>query len=297
MFETYYGFSGAPFRLSPDPRFFFNSRSHRKAMAYLDYGLGQREGFIVITGRIGSGKSTLVSHLLSRVDLRRVVAAQIATTQVDPDDMLRLIVSSFNVLPAAKDKATLLRALEAFLVQQSRDGRQVLAVIDEAQNLPMRTIEEIRMLSNLVRDGRSLLQIFLIGQPQFSALLANPALEQLRQRVIASYSLEALSPIETRRYIEHRLGLVGWTGDPSLGEAIFDRVFEETEGIPRRINTLCARLFLLGALDGLHHLDLEDINAVIDDLRGEVAGAMIAPPCPPLLQSEDTRLIEGVPGD
>ncbi|MEI8395841.1 MAG: XrtA/PEP-CTERM system-associated ATPase [Rhodospirillaceae bacterium] len=279
MFDEFYRLSGSPFRLSPDPRFFFGSRSHTKAMAYLHYGLQQREGFIAITGRVGTGKSMLISHLLSRLDLRRVVAANITTSQVEPEDMLQLIAAAFNVLPAARDKATLIRALEAFLLQQHGIGRHVLAVIDEAQNLPLRTIEEIRMLSNLVRDGQSLLQIFLVGQPQFSALLANPALEQLRQRVIASYSLEPLSSAETRHYIEHRLGLVGWSDDPSISESAFCRIFEETGGLPRRINTVCSRLFLLGALDQRHHLGDEEVDVVIDDLHGEMS-EMVAGPAP-----------------
>jgi len=292
MFEAFYQLSGPPFRLNPDPRFFFDSRSHQKADSYLHYGLAQAEGFIVITGAVGSGKSTLVSHLLARLDPSRVMAAQIATTQIDADDVIRLIVSAFKLQPASADKATLLRTLEQFLLDQHRQGRHVLLVVDEAQNLPARTIEEIRMLSNFCHDGQSLMQIFLLGQPQFSALLAHPSLEQLRQRVLASYHLETLSAAETRGYIEYRLQQVGWNHDPAISDRAFQRIHDHSGGLPRRINTLCSRLLLYGALEEIHLLDEAEVQAVIADLRQEIAevGPPASPPGPP------PAVVEGVNG-
>ncbi len=279
MYETFYGLSDTPFRLSPDHRFFFGSQSHNKAMAYLRYGLHQGEGFIVITGDIGTGKSTLVSQLFSELDTRRVLPAKIATTNVEADDAVRLIISAFRLSPPSTDKAALLRHFESFLVDQHKASRRVLLVVDEAQNLPMRTIEELRMLSNFAVGGQSLFQSFLLGQPQFKTLLADPGLEQLRQRVIASYHLEPMSFEETRHYIEHRLRTAGWRGDPALFDETFAAIHVATNGVPRRINTLCNRLMLYGALEERHELDADAVADVLADLQGEVAET-VSPPAP-----------------
>jgi general secretion pathway protein A len=278
MYEEFYRLSGPPFKLSPDHRFFYRSHSHRKAMSYLKFGLHQGEGFIVITGAVGTGKSTLASQLFSELDSTEVIAAQIVTTQIEADDAVRMILSAFEIPASTPDKAALLRALESFLVQQHKLNRRVLLVVDEAQNLPMRTIEELRMLSNFSVGGQSLFQSFLLGQPQFNALLANPNLEQLRQRVIASYHLEPMTTEETREYIRHRLTMVGWQDDPAITDGAFERIFTETEGIPRRINTLCNRLLLFGALEETHLLDENAVEEVIDDLRKEVAEGVVRRP-------------------
>jgi putative secretion ATPase (PEP-CTERM system associated) len=270
MYEGFYNLTAPPFRLSPDPRFFYASRGHTKAMSYLRYGLHQAEGFIVITGDVGTGKSTLVNALLAELDQTRVLPAQIVSTNIDADDAVRLIVSAYKLKPPATDKATLLRSFEAFLAEQHRAGRRVLLVVDEAQNLPLRTIEELRMLSNFNVDGRPLFQSFLLGQPQFKAVVANPNLEQLRQRVIASYHLEPMSADETRDYIEHRLNMVGWTGRPSFSEQAYALIHETMGGVPRRINTLCNRLLLYGALEKLNHFDRRVVETLISDLKGEV---------------------------
>jgi general secretion pathway protein A len=270
VFEDFYGLSAPPFALSPDHRFFYGSESHRKAMAYLDYGLQQGEGFIVVTGAVGTGKSTLASQLFSTLDRERIVAAQIANTQVEADDALRFIVSAFGVRAPSPDKAALLHALQDFLATQHGSGRRVLLVVDEAQNLPRRTLEELRMLSNFAVDGEALFQCFLLGQPQFRTLLADPGLEQLRQRVIASVHLTPLVRPETREYVEHRLRTVGWSGsDPEITDDIYDRLHAETGGVPRRINMLMGRLLLYGALEGLHRLDGDAIEAVVADLHEE----------------------------
>ncbi|WP_207479366.1 XrtA/PEP-CTERM system-associated ATPase [Arenibaculum pallidiluteum] len=274
MYESFYKFSGQPFRLSPDHRFFFNSQAHRKALAYLRYGLSQGEGFIVVTGPVGTGKSTLVAQLFAEIRQAPVVAAQIATTQIEADDAVRLVLAAFGVTPPTADKAAMLKAFETFLIQQHRAGKRVLLVIDEAQNLPRRTLEEFRMLSNFNLGGQPLFQSFLLGQPQFNAILADPDLEQLRQRVIASHQLEPMTAAETRAYVEHRLRLVGWTGRPSLAEDLFPLVHEETGGVPRRINTVFSRLLLMGALEEREHLDAACARTVLAELRSELAESL-----------------------
>ncbi|MGB8274802.1 MAG: XrtA/PEP-CTERM system-associated ATPase, partial [Alphaproteobacteria bacterium] len=269
MYTSFYHLNGRPFQLSPDPRFYFGSRGHRKAMAYLTYGLNQGEGFIVITGDIGMGKTTLVGHLFSELDSQKYVAAKVVTTQLAPDDTLRMVAAAFSIPFEGADKATLLRRIETFCSQCSRQGRRVLLVIDEAQNLPMGSIEELRMLSNFQTDEKALLQCFLLGQPQFRATIASDGLEQLRQRIIASYHLEPMDAGETRAYVEHRLKTVGWQNDPSFSDETFRLIHTHTGGIPRRINTLCSRLLLFGFLEELHAIDAAVVQEVVSDLLRE----------------------------
>ena len=212
MYETFFRLTGIPFQLTPDSRFFFGSAGHSRAISHLVYGLSQEEGFIVITGEVGAGKTTLVEHLWTRLDRASYAVGRVVTTLVSGDDLLRLAVTSFGIADDGTDKATLLRRFEAMVRAQRQAGRRCLLVIDEAQNLSVATLEELRMLSNITVDGRASVQTILLGQPQFRPLLARPELEQLRQRVLASYHLGPLSEAETRQYIEHRLRLVDLRG-------------------------------------------------------------------------------------
>jgi putative secretion ATPase (PEP-CTERM system associated) len=269
MHTSFYNLSGLPFQLSPDPRFFFGSRSHRKAMAYLTYGLSQSEGFIVITGDIGMGKTTLVGQLFSKLDKEKFIAANVVTTQLAAGGIVRMVAAAFAISHDRADKATLLKRIESFLVRTANEGRRALLVIDEAQNLPAASLEELRMLSNFQLSERALMQCFLLGQPQFRHTLASEGLEQLRQRVIASYHLEPMESEETHAYIEHRLQTVGWHNDPSFTEAAFRMIHEQTGGVPRRINTICSRLLLFGFLEELHEIDAPVVEEVINDLVRE----------------------------
>mgnify|MGYP001814061506 CR=1 FL=1 len=270
MYDEFYGLSGKPFQLTPDRRFFFDSQVHHRAMAYLRYGLEQGEGFIVITGGIGTGKTMLVRALFSELENRDIMAAQLVTTQVGPEDMLRMVCASFGLAHEGMNKATLLHNLEVIARTRFAEGKRILLVVDEAQNLPAGSLEELRMLANFQVEGRSLFQSFLLGQDGLRRTLQADALEQLRQRIIASYNLDPLSAEETRAYIEHRLKTVSWEGDPELGEAVFDGVFEFTGGVPRRINALCDRLLLYGCIEEKHALDTDDLGVVIAEMRREV---------------------------
>jgi general secretion pathway protein A len=281
MYTDFYKFSGLPFQLTPDARFFFGSSGHNRAMAHLTYGLSQGEGFIIITGEIGAGKTTIVEHLLDQLDSRKYVAAKITNTQLGADDTLRMVASAFGIAQEGADKATLLRRFEQFLARVMQDGHRAVLIVDECQNLSVQALEELRMLSNLQVQGRPPLQSFLLGQPQFRDTLASEELEQLRQRIIASYHLGPLDPAETRHYVEHRLRMVGWQDDPKLSDDFFEPIHRHTDGVPRRINTLCSRILLYGFLEDRHDLNAADVGEVARDLEQEitrVTAPRIVPP-------------------
>lgn len=269
MYESYYGLSAKPFQLRPDPHFFYGSKGHKRAMAYLEYGLSQGEGFIVITGEVGAGKTTLVRNLLGHLPLDQIIAAHIVNTSLDPEDTLRMVVSSFGLPYEGQSKAELLNRLEQFLRTVDRQGKRALLVIDEAQNLNARTVEELRMLSNFQTDERSLLQTFLLGQPEFRATLHSPGMQQLRQRVIASYHLGPMDAAETRAYVEHRLTTVGWQGTPSFDDGAYSAIYAYSGGIPRKTNTLMDRVLLMGYLEELQAFTEAHINDVVRDISEE----------------------------
>jgi len=271
MYDTYYHFTAKPFQLSPDPRFFYGSKGHKRAMAYLEYGLSLGEGFIVITGDVGAGKTTLVRNLFKQMEEENIIAAQLVSTQLDADDTLRSVAASLGLEHEGISKSALLKNLQDFLTAASRQSKRVLLVVDEAQNLTPRAVEELRMLSNFQNDDRSLIQTFLLGQPEFRGILQSVDMQQLRQRVIASYHLGPMDADETRGYIEHRLNLVGWKGLPGFSDDAFLAIHRFTGGIPRRINTFCDRLMLFGYLEEKTHFGDDEISEVIEDLRHEVA--------------------------
>jgi putative secretion ATPase (PEP-CTERM system associated) len=278
MYTDFYGLSDRPFQLTPDARFYFDSRTHKKAMAYLGYGIAQGEGFIVITGEIGAGKSTLVAHLLATVDSARLNPISIVSTQVEGDDMLRLVAQGLGLDTEGAAKAQLLDRVEARLEEESRSGKRTLLVVDEAQNLSVSALEELRMLSNFQSSGRALVQIFLLGQPEFRDKLQGPGLEQLRQRVIATHHLEPMEPLEVEPYVVHRLSVVGWQARPRFDADAFSAIYRHTGGIPRKVNQLGARLLLYASVEQLETIDGAAVEAVVEDMGGDAAPAAPAAP-------------------
>lgn len=277
MFDEFFGLTGRPFQLTPDPGFYFESATHRKALSYLGYGLAQGEGFIVITGEVGAGKSTLVAHLMATIDPNRLTAAQIVTSKLGGEELVHVVAQAFGLHIDGHDKASALGAIEAFLHEEARAGRRCLLIVDESQNLSIEALEELRMFSNFQLGAHPLLQTLLLGQPEFrDTLNAHPGLEQLRQRVIATHHLEAMEPGEIQPYVEHRLALVGWTGNPLIDSRVYPALYEASAGVPRRINQIANRVLLLAAVEQRREIDTAMLGQVVDELQGDAAQGVAA---------------------
>lgn len=297
MYEAFYGLTSKPFQLSPDPGFYFSSKQHQRARAYLEYGVMRCEGFIVITGEVGAGKTTIVRGLLDSLDSSTILAAHLVSTQLGAEDTLRLVGAAFGIHVRGISKADLLVALEAFFIAQTLQGKRCLLVVDEAQNLHPHAVEELRMLSNFQHDRDALLQIFLVGQPEFRDILQSQGMEQLRQRVTATCHLGPLDAEETREYILHRVKCAGATDKPTFAPDIFESIYLHTHGIPRRINSLCDRLLLQGFLTDQTHIDLALVTDIIHEIQSEMQPSPVAAPA---WAMAPTALPEGTnqePGD
>ena len=269
MYDGFYNLSKKPFQLTADSDFFFNSAVHKRALAYMRYGLTQGEGFVVVTGKPGTGKTMLVKQLVASLNNENITIGIMVSSQVGADDLLKIISATFGLSYEGEDKSTLLTRIECFFIQQAMEGKRVLMIVDEVQNLPKDALEELRMLSNFELSGKSLFQTFLIGQQQLSEALLLPEMEQLKQRIVATYQLKPLNAEETKNYILFRLEKAGWQHTPQFEDNIFNTICSYTQGIPRCINTLCDRVLLFGYLEELKVIDLSAIEKVIVDIEEE----------------------------
>jgi putative secretion ATPase (PEP-CTERM system associated) len=271
MYERFYELRERPFALSPDPDYLYPSRVHREALDYLRYGLESHAGFVVITGEIGSGKTTLLQTLLRGLDNQTTVG-RIVNTLLEPRELLETIMIDFGLDPAGKSKPLLLRDLAQYLVDQRLAGRMVLLVIDEAQNLSLPALEELRMLSNLETEKSKLLQIVLVGQPDLREKLGAPELEQLRQRITVSYHLTPLDSDETERYINHRLRRAA-LGEPlQFPRNATDAIHARSRGVPRIVNVICDAALVFGYAEERRSVDTSLVQDVLAEL--EVTGVL-----------------------
>lgn len=269
MEDVFYNLTAEPFRLSPDHRFCYEHKCYAKARAYMAYAFMRAEGFVMITGRPGTGKTTLIGELIESLSNENVQTANLVCTQLHADDLLKVTAYEFGVSHSIVEKGELLQHLGILLRRWNRENRRALLIVDEAQDLSESAMEELRLLTNIQENGQPLLQIFLLGQPELRELVLSPALEQVHQRIVAASHLEALQEDETEAYIIHRLKKVGWQGDPNLSKNLFPLIHKYSEGVPRRINLICSRLFLHGCVEQRHKIGLADLKEVIKELQGE----------------------------
>ena len=269
MYEAFYSLNGAPFMLSPDPKFYFGSRSHNKALAYLHYGLRQAEGFVVISGAAGVGKSILIAHLLDQLSRTNTLAVRLPTASIGPGELVDYLLSAFQIEPTGALASEKRESLQDYLYDQRTRGRRALVIVDEAQKLSADVLEELRLMANLDCDGSALLQVFLFAQPEFQATIEKQEMTQFRQRIISSYQLENLSGAETREYVLHRLTVAGWKGEPAIDNDAFPAIFETTLGLPRHINALCQRILVLCALEKRRAVSRDTVMEAAADLGAD----------------------------
>jgi general secretion pathway protein A len=266
MYEKFYGFTEKPFHLVANPRFLYLSNKHQNALTYLEYGLSEGAGFILLTGDIGAGKTTTVRHILNRIE-NSIEVGVIFNTNVDSGELLDLVLREFGLESASGGKTKALEAIFQYLVKKYAQKKRVLLVIDEAQNLSVKALEEVRMLSNLQTDDQMLLQIMLVGQPELKRRLHSPELAQLSQRIAVSYHLGALTPEEIKEYISFRLEKVD--GRPEIfAEETFPLIYQASGGIPRIINLLCDTALVYGYAENLARINQEVMSQVIRDKGG-----------------------------
>ncbi|GFK93893.1 hypothetical protein NNJEOMEG_01731 [Fundidesulfovibrio magnetotacticus] len=265
VYGAFFGFDRKPFELVPNPSMLFMSAGHKKAFNYLSYGIRQQSGFILLTGEVGAGKTTLVRGLI-KSQLSDVVLAKVFNTKVHARQLLEMILEDFGVHPAGKDKPSLLRDLNDFLIEQYSRGRQCVLIVDEAQNLNRELLEEVRLLSNLESDSQKLLRIILVGQPELKQLLASPELLQLRQRIQVSCHIHPLQPTEVGHYIGHRLEAAGNKNAADFKPGSLEAIGTYTRGVPRLINILCDYLFLDAFANETREITAEAVHEVAKDL-------------------------------
>jgi type II secretory pathway predicted ATPase ExeA len=267
MYLEFFKLKEFPFRLTPDSEFLYMSGAHSRAKAYMDYTVWNREGFVVITGEIGSGKTTLIQKLLSELD-ENVLVAKIFQTQLDEVEFLQSVLVEFGLNPFNAKKVELIDMLNTFLLDNFLQLKQLVLIVDDAHNLSLKVLEEIRMLSGLETRKEKVLHVILVGQPSLNDMLDAPEMEQLLQRVRLRYHIKSLSESDTHDYILHRLRIAG-AADPAdiFTPDTFPIIYKYTGGLPRLINTLCDTVMTCGFADNLHTLSTDVVNTAVEELQ------------------------------
>jgi type II secretory pathway predicted ATPase ExeA/outer membrane protein OmpA-like peptidoglycan-associated protein len=266
MYESYFGFKDTPFRLSADEKFRYAHKNYLRASAYLAYALEQGEGFVMITGHPGSGKTTLIRDVISELDETRYNVLSIVTSQLHAEELLRKVALEYGYPAESDNKATLLTNIQKHLSTLHEQGKQSVLFLDEAQNLSLNGLEELRLLSNLQQGKHSLLQIVLVGHDELRQLVLGPDMKHVQQRLIASCKIESLSQEQTQEYIIHRLQHVDWQTDPKIEEGVYQLIHLASQGVPRNINHLMSQLLLFACIEEKHHLTDEDALIIIEEL-------------------------------
>lgn len=268
MYTEFFGLSDKPFELLPNPRFLYLSKCHRKALSYLQYGIEERAGFTLLTGEVGSGKTTLIRDIINKISAEMTLA-MVFNTRVDGRQLISMINDDFGLEVEGKDKVELLKDLNDFLLYECGQQRRPIIIVDEAQNLSEGTLEELRLLSNLESDELKMVQIVLVGQPELKSIIAQPSLRQLRQRISVSCHLSPLNQTETQEYIFHRLKTVGGAGKIQFTEGVFEAIFHHSSGVPRLINLLCDFVLLSAFVEESYEINLQMVQDAISELSFE----------------------------
>ncbi|MBL9169386.1 MAG: AAA family ATPase [Verrucomicrobiales bacterium] len=270
MYLEYYGLTEPPFTITPNPRFLFYSARHREAFNHMLYGIRERKGFVQLTGEVGAGKTTLCRALLEELG-KNFSTALILNPVLNNDELLRAVATEFGLEVKGATRLEVLAEINRFLLSEAQKEREVLLIIDEAQNLSNESLEQIRLLSNLETNDRKLLQIVLMGQPELRDRLEDHSLRQLRQRITIRYHLTPLSRQEIRQYVQHRLTVSGAKGTPTFtGPAIW-RLYHYSKGIPRLVNALCDKCLLAGFVKHTDQIDFGTVGRAISELEGKIS--------------------------
>ena len=269
IYKSVYNLNGRPFRLSPDYRFSFSHPTYSDAKSYLKYAISEGEGIVAITGAPGTGKTTLISSLIAELDTTEVQVGFVTNVQLDSGNLLDMVVDAFSLKINHSENVSLMTALKQFLILQRETNVHVVLIVDEAQGLTPKLLEELRLFSDLQHDSRLLMQIFLVGQKPLMDIIRSPGMEQLHQRIIAAAELKPLDLQQTSAYIAHRLLCVGWKDDPILTDEVYDLIYKFSEGVPRMVNLICHRLFLHAGLKEKHKIDGGDTLIVVVELHKE----------------------------
>ncbi|MEZ5413839.1 MAG: AAA family ATPase [Opitutaceae bacterium] len=266
MYQAFYGFREMPFNITPDPKFLYLSPTHQEALQHLKYGVQERKGFIVLVGEVGCGKTTLCRRFLNEIDTTRFDTALILNPRVTETQMLKAILTELGETKLARSQVDLVAQMNRVLLERIEHGKDIVLIIDEAQNLSFAVLEQIRLLSNLETDQQKLLQIILMGQPELKDVLAREELRQLRQRILVHYELNPLSLDDTEHYIQHRLSLAGGMGRPVFTKRALRKIHKASKGIPRIVNNLCDKALLSAFIRDSDEVNYWDARRAVRDM-------------------------------